>query len=154
MKYLEYINSSDWKELSRQTKANHHWKCNACGQGGILHCHHVTYNRLFNETSRDLMVLCATCHHAYHDQYKSRDMPKGNKECLKRHVKNVLRKSGTEMKAKPDGDKGYDVFGQKSGEVYAKASTYQRAIKKMRRHNHGYHSGKFSEYCKVRISDA
>ena len=149
MQYLEYINSIEWKELSSDIKRSRHYRCEACGSIKRLQCHHVTYNRLGREKRSDLFVLCRDCHSKYHAKYKARDMPWGKTDCLKRHVKNTLRDAGVTLLPKADGDAGYAIVGNKSGDTYGHAQTYQRAVKKMRRHNHRYHEGKQVEWVRV-----
>lgn len=72
--YDEYLSSPAW----RQKRA----LCLATTSGACLHCgataqtaHHVTYARIGNEQSEDLVPLCEPCHREIHGAQKSEIFP-------------------------------------------------------------------------------
>ena len=65
--YTEYLASNGWRErrsLARQAAGQ---ACERCGKRGLLHVHHLTYERVGAEWLSDLEVLCPTCHTQEHD---------------------------------------------------------------------------------------
>ena len=66
-KYLEYLNSPEWKDLSAQKRQEAGNKCQVCNDGEVtLHVHHRTYDNIFHEGLGDLIVLCENCHKTFH----------------------------------------------------------------------------------------
>ena len=72
-RYKEYIDSMQWIEKSNSYKQKH-FNCEICGQGNVsfswVHCHHITYKNFMNETDKDLITLCKSCHSKAHSKYK------------------------------------------------------------------------------------
>lgn len=69
--YTAYINSSAWVSLRNQIKIQRGNKCERCGAAGVeLHGHHLTYERLFNESPEDIQILCRGCHRLAHQKPK------------------------------------------------------------------------------------
>jgi len=64
--YLDYIKSDNWKNKKVKYYKKHTKICEACGSTKDIHLHHKTYRRLREETSRDLVPLCSTCHDEVH----------------------------------------------------------------------------------------
>lgn len=64
--YDWYINSVQWKELSRWCIIHAGYKCQRCRRTQTVHrrlsTHHKTYIRLGRERLSDLVVLCPDCH--------------------------------------------------------------------------------------------
>ena len=65
MNYKRYINSKKWLRKSKEFIALV-GKCEKCGSGYNLTCHHKNYNHLGQERIWDIMVLCWNCHKKYH----------------------------------------------------------------------------------------
>lgn len=67
--YYDYIRSQDWTDKSSKAKKRAGNRCQLCNapEGEVkLNTHHRTYERLGNEESGDLIVLCQDCHHKFH----------------------------------------------------------------------------------------
>lgn len=65
--YKEYLQSDHWKKVSREYRQKY-GKCQLCGTTGKLNVHHNNYECLYNETDKDLIVLCEDCHKKFHDK--------------------------------------------------------------------------------------
>lgn len=64
-KYYTYLKSKEWKELKIDLLQLRGCNCERCGvkkAANILHIHHKTYARLYNELMADLEILCSKCH--------------------------------------------------------------------------------------------
>lgn len=75
--YKQYIQSNEWKE-KRNLIISERKSCQKCGSVESLQVHHLTYDNLYDEASRDLILLCRKCHlreHAKMYRLKS-DKPK------------------------------------------------------------------------------
>ena len=66
-RYHDYLKSPEWKAKREQKLFEAGGKCQLCNEGGKLHVHHRTYERVFNELMSDLIVLCQSCHEKFHD---------------------------------------------------------------------------------------
>lgn len=57
-----------WDAVRKEVFKRDGWKCQKCGYGGDLVCHHTTYKHLFFEDSHlgDLQTLCDYCHREVH----------------------------------------------------------------------------------------
>ena len=55
-----------WAERRAARFVHDGWSCVLCGTGDDLQCHHVTYERLFEESLQDLMTVCGLCHETIH----------------------------------------------------------------------------------------
>lgn len=68
--YRQYVNSAAWRARRAQELAKAGHRCQVCGhQGGAgiaLQVHHLSYDRLGQETARDIVVLCKLCHECKH----------------------------------------------------------------------------------------
>lgn len=90
--YVKYIGSYEWK-LKRLALFKERGKqCERCGGANMLHVHHKTYERLFNELPQDLEILCKICHLKEHGK-----IPKSKKE--KKEKKAITGKYTLEQKA-------------------------------------------------------
>lgn len=69
--YLKYLESPEWDEKRRMrlyfNKNNFHGKCEVCGKTEATQCHHMTYERLYNEWIFDLAAVCSSCHERIHN---------------------------------------------------------------------------------------
>lgn len=82
--YYEYIKSPEWHSLKIDIIQARGCKCERCNKKkhpAKLQLHHLTYERLFNEESQDLMLVCRRCHMKEHG-------------LIKKPVKKVKRKKG------------------------------------------------------------
>jgi hypothetical protein len=64
--YQTYIHSAEWRQRAAAAKQAANNRCQVCNSTGELHTHHRTYATLGNEQPGDLIVLCARCHHTFH----------------------------------------------------------------------------------------
>lgn len=63
--YLDYLKSDDWKMKKIQRFLIDNSQCQECNKLLSLkesHCHHKTYDNLFDEPMEDLETLCRYCH--------------------------------------------------------------------------------------------
>jgi len=68
--YLKYIKSTAWFDLRAEVFERDDYECQSCSSNSSnLQCHHLNYNRLFNEDLSDLITTCDTCH-KYHDRIR------------------------------------------------------------------------------------
>lgn len=63
LEYQEvYLKSEHWQKVKRRMYRTFR-ACELCKKRGVrLNIHHITYNRLGNEDTSDLIVLCEDCH--------------------------------------------------------------------------------------------
>lgn len=64
--YMDYLNSYLWKnkrDFVINLRGN---KCEKCDSRDNLNVHHLNYDNVCNERSRDLIVLCFKCHNEEH----------------------------------------------------------------------------------------
>ena len=81
--YREYIRSKEWQEKARAIKKERGYICELCGASGkgiVIHAHHKTYERLGNEDNADIMLLCSTCHTAFHTARENAKKKNRNKK--------------------------------------------------------------------------
>lgn len=63
--YEAYLDSDEWGAFRARVIRYRRNKCQKCGADGrneILHCHHLTYKRIFEERLKDVELLCVPCH--------------------------------------------------------------------------------------------
>jgi len=66
--YTTYMQSAEWRERANAAKRRAGNRCQVCNRPGsavTLDAHHRTYERLGQERSEDLTVLCRDCHALY-----------------------------------------------------------------------------------------
>ena len=77
-KYMEYLQSEEWKKKRIRKALEQNFTCEICG--GVFHTgfniHHKTYKNLGHEPLKDLMFLCENCHMELH---RKKDLEKKNK---------------------------------------------------------------------------
>jgi 5-methylcytosine-specific restriction endonuclease McrA len=62
-KYEKHIKSQKWRNIRDSMFKLRGKKCESCGESSYaLEVHHLTYERMGNESPKDLMVLCKECH--------------------------------------------------------------------------------------------
>jgi hypothetical protein len=64
-KYSKYLTSKDWKKKRQQALAHYGSSCVLCDSDAV-DVHHRTYDRIYDESMSDLIVLCRDCHAAHH----------------------------------------------------------------------------------------
>lgn len=65
-----YLKSSQWQALRKFVLKRDAYTCQSCRISGIsLEVHHITYIRLGNEYTSDLVSVCRDCHQAIHNKY-------------------------------------------------------------------------------------
>ena len=64
--YEEYLASPAWSTRKEAYAKTFPKKCYVCGETGILHLHHVCYDRLGSELDSDLIWLCEADHALVH----------------------------------------------------------------------------------------
>ena len=70
MKYKEYLEIKHWKDFRKKILSKRN-SCQCCGsKKDIFNIHHRNYNNLFNETNKDVLVLCKKCHYKFHKRKK------------------------------------------------------------------------------------
>jgi hypothetical protein len=67
MPYEEYLQTPEWRDMSRDIKARV-GRCEWCGSADCLNVHHKTYQNRGREKRGDLLVLCRSCHADLHDK--------------------------------------------------------------------------------------
>ena len=63
--YLDYLKTEQWKEKKQVRFFLDKGKCQECGiklEFKQSHCHHKSYNWLYEEPMEDLETLCRYCH--------------------------------------------------------------------------------------------
>jgi hypothetical protein len=71
-KYLNYLQSDDWKKIAAKKRKQAKNRCQLCNNGEVtLHVHHLTYENLYKEKLIDLIVLCEKCHKNFHNTVKT-----------------------------------------------------------------------------------
>jgi len=66
VKYIEYMKSDAWREKRGLVLERSGGKCEKCGFEAC-DVHHLTYERLGNESMDDLQALCLKCHWTAHN---------------------------------------------------------------------------------------
>jgi hypothetical protein len=68
MKYKEYLETPEWKEIRKRAAIKQGFMCGLCGKdiSGGYNTHHKTYRNRGCERYSDLTVLCRKCHKNYH----------------------------------------------------------------------------------------
>lgn len=64
IKYKDYLNSEHWLKIRTIILKNA--SCIVCNNNIGLNVHHINYNNLWNEDTKDLIVLCSKHHKRVH----------------------------------------------------------------------------------------
>lgn len=78
-KYLEYLNSNEWKKIRRQKAKEQNYKCEICGvevKKGF-NIHHKSYEHLGKERMNELLFVCKDCHKVVHKLIDERKKKSG-----------------------------------------------------------------------------
>ena len=75
--YDAYVNKRHPRWLATRDRAIKRYgkTCMVCGSDKNIHVHHATYERLYNERTEDLRILCSSCHDHLHDLHKRAGKP-------------------------------------------------------------------------------
>ena len=65
-KYSAYLCSREWSELREAVRKRANNKCERCMVMPMDACHHLTYERKYQERLEDLMSICNYCHDYTH----------------------------------------------------------------------------------------
>jgi len=68
--YRAYLRTPEWKAIKLEIHSLRNHKCERCDSTYRLEVHHKTYKNLFNESPKDLELLCHNCHGKEHDKIK------------------------------------------------------------------------------------
>lgn len=63
-----HLKSQKWKDLRELRLKIDKYQCCVCHEKKPLEIHHLTYDRLGNESINDLRSLCRDCHQHQHDK--------------------------------------------------------------------------------------
>lgn len=67
-KYIEYLNSPEWRAVREQRLTKDKYTCRACGNTKNLQVHHLSYSNIYHEKMEDLVTLCQECHSRLHKE--------------------------------------------------------------------------------------
>lgn len=67
-KYDEYLKTPIWKQKSAIVKERDKHLCQMCLIEKAVDVHHITYERIFNELTSDLISVCRSCHTKIHNK--------------------------------------------------------------------------------------
>lgn len=77
-KYQDYMQTAAWREKRSERLEMDGYCCALCGDKNDLEVHHLTYDRLGNESMEDLITVCHSCHEMLH----GRKWNSGNKKSV------------------------------------------------------------------------
>ena len=66
--YHNYLDSDAWSVIRSIVLMKAGFKCEKCGEKEHLHIHHLNYSTVFNESLKDLVLLCRECHKEQHEK--------------------------------------------------------------------------------------
>lgn len=64
--YGLYLQSDEWRDKRGAILERDNYQCRICGDTNNLEVHHLTYDRVYNESDYDLVTVCADCHEIIH----------------------------------------------------------------------------------------
>lgn len=67
-KYDEYLQTPIWKKKAAFVKERDKYLCQMCLIEKAVDVHHITYQRIFDEFTSDLISLCRSCHSKIHNK--------------------------------------------------------------------------------------
>jgi len=112
-KYLEYINSAEWKSFRNSIIAKRGRKCELCGETqGEIHAHHLTYARFMNELETDIQLLCKPCHMKVHNkkERKKKSNSLSAKVAKKKQERKRKSKNPIKIKISTNAQKRWDAL--------------------------------------------
>ena len=78
--YVEYLKSDHFCELRERILARWDHRCSVCYEHQVdttMDIHHRTYDRLHQEKTTDVILLCRRCHDLFHDNTPKESPEKG-----------------------------------------------------------------------------
>ena len=66
MDYKQYLKTAHWQTVREQALDFAEHRCQLCNGYNSLNVHHNTYQNIWSEKYRDLIVLCDSCHKRFH----------------------------------------------------------------------------------------
>lgn len=130
-RYSDYLKSKEWASLKNDLIQNRGLNCEDCGcskkSASLLHVHHVTYERLFNEEPDDLVILCAECHAVRHNLLKNGKIVKRRKGSKKKKKPAILVDTKKQRLAKNAAKTLKRIERRVSKGYYSSASAYHEA---------------------------
>lgn len=88
--YEAYLRTPEWKAIRLEVINDRHGKCERCQSTKNLQVHHKTYKNLFNESLKDLELLCSKCHREHHKVVDVKNTSKPKKRKYKKHHANAV----------------------------------------------------------------
>lgn len=76
-KYAAYLCSREWAEKREAVRERAYGKCERCFIAPMEACHHLTYERKYNESLDDLQAICNECHDFTHGKSDSDPLKRG-----------------------------------------------------------------------------
>ncbi len=64
--YHNYLESDQWSNIRNIVLMRAKYKCEKCGGKENLDVHHLNYKSVFDESLKDLLLLCRSCHNNQH----------------------------------------------------------------------------------------
>jgi hypothetical protein len=64
--YEDYLETKHWQQFKEKYAHKHKKQCTMCDNKENIHLHHITYERVGNETFEDVVYLCSGCHLKVH----------------------------------------------------------------------------------------
>jgi len=64
--YNEYLETKHWKRVAKAVRKAYGNRCQLCHSDSRLNVHHNNYECKWNETLRDVLLLCQDCHRTHH----------------------------------------------------------------------------------------
>ena len=87
--YRAYLRTPEWKAIRLDILHLRNHKCERCDSTNRLEVHHKTYKNLFNESPKDLELLCHKCHSNHHKIQDSKPKRKHKHPGRRRRTKFV-----------------------------------------------------------------
>jgi hypothetical protein len=97
--YEAYLRSDHWAAFRVQILRGSR-NCRVCG-GPARVVHHMTYDRLGNESPGDVVVVCAPCHDLIHVVHRTRKIPLRRFEAAARLVRRMLSEDAPDIAPAP-----------------------------------------------------
>lgn len=90
--YHAYLRSQQWIDKRKLALDFYDNNCGMCGSKFNLQVHHRSYRNIFKERMEDLMLLCESCHHRFHNK-KAYQNKKVDTETITYYPKKTTSKS-------------------------------------------------------------
>jgi len=64
--YTTYLQSEHWISFKKNLKVLRFFSCEICNSTKKINIHHRSYERMYNENTNDVDILCSECHKNLH----------------------------------------------------------------------------------------